>query len=123
MKLIAKKICLVWVGSFVGLFGITSSLAATQIPNARIIDVIADKDYGVAYVVLDGVHTGTTACVLANFNDRYQIVDLDSAIGKAQLSVALVALTSGDPVKAVGNGQCTGRPGIENLRLTSFDGN
>ena len=118
-----KKALILYIGVIVAMLASSGLRAVTQIPGARVTDVVADKDYGVVYVVLDGVHTGATACVLANFNDRYQIVDLDSAIGKAQLSVALVALTSGDPVKAVGNGQCTGRPGIENLRLTSFDGN
>ncbi len=96
------------------------SLAATEIINAKIIDVAPDKDYGVIYITLSSTQRGTTACSLSNYNNRYQISDLNSPINKALLSVALTALASGKTVKAVGDDTCTGREGIETLRLITF---
>ena len=96
------------------------SLAATDIVNAKILDVAPDKDHGVIYVVFDSTQRGSTACVSSQNKNKYQINDLGTPISNALLSAALTALASGRLVKAVGNGTCNGRAGFETLRLLSF---
>jgi len=97
------------------------SFAATDIINAKIIDVAPDKSHGVIYVKLNSTQRGTTACSFLEYNRTYQISDLGTPISDALYSAALTALVSGKTVKVVGNGTCIGREGMEVLRLISFE--
>ena len=86
---------------FIEIFFSTNSFDGAQTGKVQTIIV---RDDGLHYVILEGVAVGKPACATIGY---WMIRDENSAAGKSQLSLFLMAQASGQPVHVEGRNTCT----------------
>jgi hypothetical protein len=106
-----KKILQILVLSCVA----TSAFARVQ--EGKVASIFIRSGDGLVYFFLDTAPTAKPACAGANY---FMIKDENSAAGKRQLALLMMARATGQTITVIGTGTCTRWPDGEDAEVLSI---